>query len=147
MTDQPIRFNEQDFADDAACGAVSSARLAAKYGLSRSEVVRILRGQCRPRIGRLIAEAAEANRFRVRRRLTALQDKAVTTLLAGMRKGKGEPSSAALAIAKHVLDPLLRASAAPEVAAPSRTALGRDTIGLSPAASKRIFRDLDGPED
>jgi hypothetical protein len=83
----------------------------------------------------------------VRRRLTALQDKAVTTLLAGMRKGKCEPSSAALAVAKHVLDPLLRASAAPEVAAAPRAAVGRDAFGLSPAASKRIFRDLDGPED
>ena len=170
MAGRRLELNEWLFAVDAARG-LPQCELAKRHDISRPTAGRILRGDSRPHVARLVAELRRQPDAHTRLRLAALQGKAMKVLESaldgpqenpnpgggtGEQDGEAEApkesrevSALSLSAAKEVLSRTLGkdwSPAMPEASAAPELP-GRDILDLSPETQRRIREELGGPLD
>ncbi len=105
MSPARLYLDEQDFARDVAVGHLGVEALARKHGMCRGYAHKLIKGQHRPDVARLIAELKadlEATTKReTRRQLALLERKAVHTLEQAMDRPH---TSVGLKAAQEVLN-------------------------------------------
>jgi transcriptional regulator with XRE-family HTH domain len=145
MARQRVKVDEVALAGDFVTGMYSQSELAAKYGLSRSAVEKIVSGRRRPDVQRMIETARQAAAGRAKERLAELLSPALGVLARAM---EGEPSARAISAAKAVLDRTLGRPVPAGAAGAWATGVvqdcrhGPDLTDLSPETKRLVLREL-----
>jgi hypothetical protein len=146
MSPRRLSLDIHAFARDVVVRRTSIKEIARKHGMSWGYAFKLIKGQHRREVARLITGLKRdlfATTLReTRRQLALLQGKAVHTLDKAMDKPQ---TSVALGAAKEVLHRALdRDGRGWEECRPLE---GPDLTGLSPETKQRILEELGGPMD
>jgi transcriptional regulator with XRE-family HTH domain len=118
MANKKVSLDEAEFAADCALGMYTQEELAARHGVSKSTVGKMISGQRRPEVRKLIAVAREHAAARAKQRVADLLVRAVDVV--GELMNSDRPN-VALAAAREMLNRGLgRPAAAVEGAAENR---------------------------
>ena len=101
MANKKVSLDEAAFAADCALGMYTHEELAAKHGVSASTVGKMVRGQRRPEIGKMIALAREHAAERAKQRVAELLVRAVDVVGGLMNSDR---PTVALAAAREMLN-------------------------------------------
>jgi hypothetical protein len=145
MARQRVKVDEVALAGDFVTGMYTQSELAAKYGLSRSAVEKIVSGRRRPDVQRMIETARQAAAGRAKERLAELLSPALGVLARAM---EGEPSGRAISAAKAVLDRTLGRPVPAGAAGAWATGVVQDCrhapdlMGLTPETKRLVLQEL-----
>ena len=145
MPRKRIAIDPVVFIADYIGGKFTVRQLAARHGISESLAGKIIRGERRPELAKLIDKAIEAYGLRIQRRLTALRELAVKRLERAVLHDEG---SLGLAAAKEILNRTMPDKPAKEPRWPYQRPPGHSIMmELSPETKRRVLKELGGPLD
>jgi len=163
MAGHAAQLNEWQFAVDAARG-MTQRQLQERHDIGRDTVRRIVRGESRPHVARIVCELRSQPDAHVRLRVAAMQAKAIEVLeralgcvpsstpAGGKTGGENadepadpEVSRVSLAAAKELLTRTLGRNwgpATPKASRPTGTGSRLDILALSPETRRRVLAEL-----
>jgi len=144
MAWQRKQFDEQAFAVDCASGMYTQAELARRHDVSLSLVRKMIAGERRPRVKKLIDEARHVALERAAHKLDGLLDEAVEVL---RRLMGSDNDRVALAAAKEVIRLSVDVSAGRSQVRVEVRESERSRRGLSRETWKQVTTELGLPAD